>query len=127
MLLPLSKFDSGSKTRPKKRRRAPVSPREPKRKSRRLAGQKAPDYYTENVILEGRNEHLAGKVAADGVEEETQQRGLDFMPLSVDDLIPEERKAYASLRKARNARAREFGVEAYKVVVVRVTVFALSP
>ena len=118
MLLPISKLDSGTKVRPKKRRRPPAPPREPTRKSRRLAGQKAPDYYAENVILEGREKRLAGKSAAKDVEEENQERGLEFMPLSVDDLIPEERKAYASLRKARNARAREFGVEAYKVVVV---------
>ena len=93
VLLPLPKPKSVPKRRTK-RRRPPARQHEPTRKSRRLAGQKAPDYCAENVIVASKNSQRV----ADS-ESEEPERGLDFMPLSVDDLIEEEKKVFSALRK----------------------------
>ena len=96
VLLPLPKPKSVPKRRTKRRRPTAREREQPTRKSRRLAGQKAPDYYAENVVVERRGKN--GQAVSDD-ESEEPERGLDFMPLSVDDLIPEEKNAFSTLRK----------------------------
>ena len=109
---------------PRKAKRPPPPPREPSRKSARVAALPAPAIYVEAELANGQL-HLGGEGAAAVVKaaerraspqvEDQQPDDDDDAPESEDALHPNEREAYAMLRAEKNSIAREHDVPAYHI------------
>ena len=125
-----------SANKPAKRKRDPSRrppPRDPERRSSRLEGRAAPDYYISgedargNVTLGGDDverakawmrSRLFGEAAGGSLMTpfdpmvHFRQGG---MPTNPEQLIAGEMKAFNALRLAKSEKAREEGIEGYKV------------
>ncbi len=52
-----------------------------------------------------------------------KQHGLEFMPVDEDELLDEEKIAFAALRAAKNCKARELDTAAYHIAQNRLSFY----
>lgn len=110
----------------KRRKPDPKPPAEPERKSSRLVGAKAPDFYItsesakgeitvggdEKALAEARK--AAAKAAATAADPLTKF-GLGGMPENEEELLAGEKAAFTALYEAKREKAKELQIEGYKI------------
>ena len=105
--------------RPKVAKLPPVS----ERRSSRLDGAKAPDYFIASETAGGAITIGGDKHALQAVKEEVEREatdpltrfGLEAMPEKEEDLLDGERSAWDALYQVKRAKAAELQIEGYKV------------
>ena len=111
---------SRSQPVPKRRKTEPKPPSEPARRSSRLEGAKAPDFYIAHESASGAVQVGGDKSALDAAHEEEKQVkqmspltqfGLGGMPEGESELLESEQAAFAALRDVKRAKASELQIE----------------